>query len=107
MDLSLSELIRIRILPPADRSPAVSPGKKIHSMVILEGGSAFFEHLPQHALIFFLHGASSGLSPASFWLWGKPNVLLYYMPVILFWRFREASFLCRFSSFQIPALFQK
>ena len=71
MDLSLSELIRIRILPPADRSPAVSPGKKIHSMVILEGGSAFFEHLPQHALIFFPHGASSGLSPSQLLALGK------------------------------------
>ena len=71
MDLSLSELVRIRILPPADRSPAISPGKKIRSMVILEGGPSFFEHLPQHALVFFPHGASAGLSPSQLLALGK------------------------------------
>ena len=71
MDLSLSELVRIRILPPADRSPAISPEKKIRSMVILEGGPSFFEHLPQHALVFFPHGASACVSPSQLLALGK------------------------------------
>ncbi len=71
MDLSLIELIRNHILFPADRSPAVSSNAKVRSMLVLEGGIAFFEHLPKHALIFFPHGASASLSPSQLLFLGK------------------------------------